>query len=1005
MNSRTASFLQGFLFFVFFLSGFSGLIYESVWSGYLKLFLGHAAHAQTLVLSLYMGGMAIGAWLAGRYMPRLANPLMAYAAAELLIGLFGMVFHPVFVSASDTMLDQILPGIESPFLIELIRWCGAALLIVPQTLLLGATFPLISVGILRSFPLGPGQTISMLYFTNSMGAVIGVLLSGFVLVAEVGLPGTIMTAALVNILLALMVYFIAKRMAATQSALPASGAGSQPAAACAAAGAAATLRPPLRPLQLPLLIVALITGLSSFVYEVTWIRMLSMVLGASTHAFEFMLSAFILGLALGGLWLRKRIDGFTNPLRALGIIQLIMGLLALASVLAYNSTFQFMALILPALTRNDVGYVLFNLTSHLIALLLMLPVTFMAGMTLPLITAVLFKDGNDESAIGKVYAFNTLGAILGVAITALILLPLLGLKLAMMVGAALDLGLAVYLLARADVSRNWKLASGAMVFASLAGVMLAPAFNAAWMSSTVFRFGNLLNEQTNKVVLHRDGRTATVDVTLRDNSLFLLTNGKIDAGVMLDPNLPPTPDETTMVMLGGLPQLAKPDAKTAAVIGMGAGMSANVLLSSKQLAHLDVIEIEGAMVEGARKFGKVSERVFADPRSQIHIDDAKSYFSAHKKRYDLIISEPSDSWVSGVSSLFTDEFYHRVSGHLTEDGLLVQWLHIYEMSPELVASVFLALGNNFEDYRIYASNFGNLVILAKVKGKVAPLDPNGFANPALATSFNRVNFYNMDDVHMHEIGDKAFLEPFFRDTRAPLNSDFFPYLDQHAVKSRFKNTVFNELWQLHAIGMPMPGVHFDGKLALSQNRFEQLYLPRSNAQMGRQMGAFFARGAGANIPAMPREVAELAVILQSKPGCHDVLAQNVWNLKLATLASMTVPSMTQADIKPMLDFLNGQLCDSPEAEPNRRLLQLIAALSTRNMAAIEAAANNVLAQKGKAQPVVIQYANNALLLSYFYQEKWDAASQALAGMGKEPSFFVKLVRAHVRMQGAKAASR
>jgi predicted membrane-bound spermidine synthase len=981
-----ASYLQGFLFFIFFLSGFSGLIYESVWSGYLKLFLGHAAYAQTLVLSLYMGGMAVGAWLAGRHMQRLTNPLMAYAAAELLIGLFGMVFHPVFVSASDTMLDQILPGIESPFLIELIRWGGAALLIVPQTLLLGATFPLISVGILRSFPLGPGRSISVLYFTNSMGAVIGVLLSGFVLVAEVGLPGTIMAAALVNILLALMVYFVAKHLAASQAAAP------------------ATVRPPLplRTLQTPLLIVALVTGLSSFVYEVTWIRMLSMVLGASTHAFEFMLSAFILGLALGGLWLRKRIDAFPNPLRALGIIQLLMGLLALASVLAYNSTFQLMGTILPAIARNDVGYVLFNLSSHLIALMLMLPVTFMAGMTLPLITAVLFKHGNDESAIGKVYAFNTLGAILGVAITALILLPLLGLKLAMVTGAALDLGLAVVLLSRAGVPRQWQLASGALVLASLTGVMLAAPFNTLWMSSTVFRNGSLLSDQYNKVVLHRDGRTATVDVTLRNNGLYLTTNGKTDASATIDPNSPPTQDENTMTMLGGLPLLAKPDAKTAAVIGMGAGMSANVLLSSKQLTHLDVVEIEGAMIDGARMFGKVSERVFTDPRSQIHIDDAKSYFAAHKKRYDLIISEPSDSWVSGVSSLFTDEFYHRIGGHLTEDGLLVQWLHIYEMSPELVASVFLALGNNFEDYRIYASNFGNLIILAKAKGKVAPLDANGFANPTLAAAFERVNFNNMDDVHMHEIGDKALLEPFFRDTRAPLNSDFFPFLDQHAVKSRFKNTVFNDLSQLHTVGLPMPGVHFDGKLALSQKRIEFLFSPRSNIQLGRQMGEFFAHGASANIPALTPGLQEIAVVLQSKPACHDAVAQNVWNARLTTLASLTVPGMSQAEIKPMLDFLNRQLCDSPEAEPNRRFLQLMAALSSRNMAAIEAAAGNVVAKASDKSQAQIQYANNALLLSYFGQGKWDAASQLLDGMGEQPLFFAKLIRAHVRMQKAAA---
>ncbi|MFN3587731.1 MAG: hypothetical protein ACK4UT_09525, partial [Moraxellaceae bacterium] len=172
MDAPRSPRLQFTLFALFALSGFAGLIYESIWSHYLKLFLGHAAHAQTLVLGLFMGGMAVGAWLAGRYMHRLRNPLLGYVIVEVVIGVFGLLFHRIFVASTGFMLDNVLPGMSSPLAIELARWSFAGLLILPQTLLLGATFPLMSVGILRCFPATPGSSIAMLYFTNSIGAVI-----------------------------------------------------------------------------------------------------------------------------------------------------------------------------------------------------------------------------------------------------------------------------------------------------------------------------------------------------------------------------------------------------------------------------------------------------------------------------------------------------------------------------------------------------------------------------------------------------------------------------------------------------------------------------------------------------------------------------------------------------------------------------------------------------------------------------------------------------------------
>ncbi|GEM_PF-6274079 len=187
---------------VFTLSGFSGLIYESIWSHYLKLFLGHAAYAQSLVLVIFMGGMAFGAWLAGRYSARCRNLLLAYAVIEGLIGVLGLLFHGVFTHFVDLAYTQVFPALTSTVAIQAFKWGSASLLILPQSVLLGMTFPAMSAGLIRRYPDNPGASLALLYFVNSLGAAVGVLTSGFVLIAVVGLPGTILTAALLNVLLA-----------------------------------------------------------------------------------------------------------------------------------------------------------------------------------------------------------------------------------------------------------------------------------------------------------------------------------------------------------------------------------------------------------------------------------------------------------------------------------------------------------------------------------------------------------------------------------------------------------------------------------------------------------------------------------------------------------------------------------------------------------------------------------------------------------------------------------
>src|SRR5688572_5030709 len=208
-------------FAVFTASGFAGLIYQSIWSHYLKLMLGHAAYAQTLVLAIFMGGMAVGAWATSRVSSRLRDPLAVYAGVEVTIGITSLFFHDVFVAMTNLAFDRVIPSLGGPGAVQAFKWSLAALLILPQSVLLGATFPLMTAGVLRLRPARAGYVVAMLYFTNSLGAAAGVLASGFYFIAAAGLPGTLVAAGVINLAVALAMFLLRPRSLAETAPAPA----------------------------------------------------------------------------------------------------------------------------------------------------------------------------------------------------------------------------------------------------------------------------------------------------------------------------------------------------------------------------------------------------------------------------------------------------------------------------------------------------------------------------------------------------------------------------------------------------------------------------------------------------------------------------------------------------------------------------------------------------------------------------------------------------------------
>ncbi len=774
---------------IFVLSGAAGLIYESIWTRYLGLFVGHDAYAQILVLVIFLGGMSLGAIAVSRRSERLRHPLHGYVAVEFAVGCLGLVFHDLYQVATGWAYASVFPSLAGSWGLTAAKWTIAGALILPQSVLLGMTFPLMSAGVLRLVPGRPGRTLALLYFANSLGAAVGVLVAGFYLVDAAGLSGTLAAAASLNLIVAAgtMGAIVAQRSRAAADPAP-----SEPVA-----------EPPADSGDLPrlLLFASFATAVASFIYEIAWNRMLALVLGSATHAFELMLSAFILGLALGAWCIRSRADRLADPLRTLGAVQWIMGGLALATLPLYIRSFGWTASLIATFAPTDAGYTGYTLARYALCLVIMLPATFCAGMTLPLITRILLGLRTGERAIGAVYGWNTLGSIAGVILAGLLLLPAVGLHALLILGALIDMGVGILLLRRAGRGSRADRLVPAAVFASLAAAVLAwggVRFDRVLLSSGVYRTGSLLTPKDREVRFYRDGRTASVTAArIRGNDqLYLATNGKTDASLSMewfagcDSTRGPVPlaqDGATQALLPLITMAYAPHARSAAVIGQGSGMSSHLMLGNPELRELVTIEIEPQMVAGSRIFYPANRRAFDDPRSHLVIDDAKSYFASASRRFDMIMSEPSNPWVSGVSGLFTTEFYGRVRTYLSDDGVFGQWLHVYELDDELVLSVIAALHHNFASYEIYLVPSGDLLVVASNRSKLPAPDWSVLGLPAIRTdlcAFRPLEPATVEALHL--VGRRE-LAPLLNQGSVVANSDFFPVLDLGAERRRFRH--------------------------------------------------------------------------------------------------------------------------------------------------------------------------------------------------------------------------
>jgi len=694
LGHHASSRVLPFLLLLFVGSGACALIYEVVWFQLLELVIGSSAISLGVLLATYMGGMCIGSLMLPGIASRAAHPLRLYAVLELSIGMIGLVE----LFAIPLVGKLYSPAVGHGALALMLRAVVAVLCLLPPTILMGATLPAIARWV-ESSPRGIAW-LGFFYGGNIIGAVIGSVAAGFYLLRVHDQSIATFVAVGINVLVAGIAWMISLRTEAAANAVSA-----DPEATSSATRTAAP-RQGVRAIY-----VAIgISGACALAAEVIWTRLLSLTFGASVYTFSMILAVFLAGLGIGsatGAWLARIVE---SPRLALAWCQLLLTAgIAWAAVVIYSALPNWP--INPSLAPSAWFALQMDLARAALALL---PAATLWGASFPFALAAIAVPGEDTSRlVGRVYAANTVGSILGATICSLLLIPGLGTRDAQRVLVALAAVAATLLFWTQRTSEGVDPPSGALSGSperSQRRRLLrfgAPVVAALLVALVPDLPGNLVAHGRYAVtwigktdVLYvGEGMNSSVAVTrvLSSGATQFHVSGKVEAS-----SLPQ--DMRLQKMLAHLPALVHPNPQSVLVVGFGAGVTAGSFLAYPSVTRLVICEIEPLIPKVVSTwFVKENNNVAKDPRTQIYFDDARSFVLTSDEQFDVITSDPINPWVKGAASLYTREYFQAVRAHLKPGGVVTQWVPLYESTLDAVRSELATFFEVFPDGTVWAN--------------------------------------------------------------------------------------------------------------------------------------------------------------------------------------------------------------------------------------------------------------------------------------------------------------
>ena len=717
-----------------FLTGSIVMGFEMSSAFYLRLLAGGDFTGQVVTIVLTLGGLAWGTWAGAKHSLLKARPLQQVAIACLLLSLSLLVLPALHASVVHY---NLAPGWFSGLVVSAVG-------ILPPAFLAGYSYPLIVEAFAENHT---GRAAGWFYGLTTVGAMAGAWLVTFRLAGRIHFDA-VMAGMSALALLAGLLALSGRKIKTAHTVREYSYRQSHG-------------------------VWAFVAGFSALMFQTSILRLLTLVTGSSYRSFGWMLALLALGMAGGSLYAIRNVLRKEDKSPKAVQWMFLTGAGIMVSYVLFPFSFGWMETGMQAFSRTETGWLGWNLWTGMIAAILIVPPSFFSGGLFAILAS------GDGSTAGKVYTLNTLGAIAGAIVSAGLLFPYMGAVYALAAGGLLLMGIS--LMAQSSRKIQGMKAAG-LAAGCIATILLSP--HPSNLVSGVFRTGHRQGE--GEVIFRKDGRNTSVAVTLNTKGhMSLLLNGKPDAGISMT-EMPAT-DEPVEILLGALPLSLHPGIQTAAVIGMGSGLTSHVLLGSDALQSLDLIEIEPAVAEASRNFGMRVRKSYHDPRCQIHIADARGWFSKRPEQYDLIVSEPSNPWVRGCGSLFSEGFYSTLSKSLKPEGLFVQWIQLYESQPALVAAILRSLSVVFADYDLYLADDGNLLAVASRQMIQHKPGQNVFGYRDVREDLARIGIYSAVDIGIRYLGNRSWMQDWVIRTSSavPVYNDLLPWLEREAFKALF----------------------------------------------------------------------------------------------------------------------------------------------------------------------------------------------------------------------------
>jgi len=699
---------------LFFVSGATGLVYQLLWVRVLYQTFGSTIQSVTTVVAAFMGGLGLGAWLIGRRVDTHPRPAALYGWLEIAIGAIG-VLSPAMLALVHWIYLALAGGLGlgGGASVALRFGLAALVLLLPATLM-GGTLPVLTRAFTGAQRAELQASVGRLYGINTLGAVAGTALAGFVLIEYVGISAAIRGTAAVNLVIGTAALLLSRRLAAVPPVPPVPS---------VATGSSAPSTARRDPLTLAALILLAVTAFASLLDEIAWTRVLVMIVGGSTYAFTLILAVFLLGIGIGSALVARRgaprLETAAHAALAQGVTAAGAAVLFLFfTALPVYVIAVFQVQFLDAIDR-------LALMGLAVGAVVLVPAIGM-GMTFPLLVDLVARPDTARSGdVGRAYALNTVGSIAGAALTGFVLVATLGtdvtLRLGLLVSGASALTLAFFAAhaAASDPALRARVRLRTNVAGGLAAIGIVAAVAAPRWSTRLVDLGPTiyarnpmgasglrayLEHRGVRQVAFREGRNATVSVWESEAGRSLKVNGKADAS--------DRGDMDTQVMLGLAPVVARPGAASAFVIGHGSGVTARVLAAVPGMARVQIVELEPAVLAMDRYFTHVNDSVLSRPNVRVTVDDARSALQLSDETFDVIVSEPSNPWVAGIATLYTPEFFRVVRSRLAPDGVFSQWIQLYQLPLPVMAGIVRSVREVFPHVQVWFGSPHDVMVLA-----------------------------------------------------------------------------------------------------------------------------------------------------------------------------------------------------------------------------------------------------------------------------------------------------